>query len=204
MATAKNIVEYSPSSSRLRGDAASNAISSLAAWKEFQAGMQILQRYAGRSPANIQHIAKSNLQLLHRSLSFDKLYRSNIENLQQQASKNSIPTQRRIYSGQGLTADLLTLQDGATINLKPLPEHYTMYLLIAGNARLGTKCNNTGLVQHWWNRIGAAGSKDQIRNGTAVICSSYKSKKKMTACGKDCVVLKVNSPTKITPYDMAS
>jgi len=207
MATAHNIVDYSANPNpRVSCDVEiPDAISSLAAWKEFYAGMQILQRYAGRSSADVHLIAKSNLQLLHRSLSYDSLYRNSIESILREGDQSSPPTSRRLYSNQGLTADLLPLQDGASIKLMTLPQHYTMYLLISGNAQLhATSENDNPVVQHWWKRLGAAGNKNHLRNGAAIICAQNKGVGQLTANGKNCLVLKINAPAAVTACKIAS
>lgn len=205
MANAQKTVDYSSNprmTGGLGGDGTPSAISSLSAWKEFQAGMQILHRYAGSSAADVHSIAKSNLQLLHRSLSFDSVYRNSIESTQREGAQSGLPTLRHLYSEQGLIADLLTLQDGASINLTTLPQRYTMYLLISGNAQLGTKSKNDSSAQHWWNRLSTSGDKNHLRDGSAIICSNNNRARQLTANGNNCLVLRINTPT--TAYEIAS
>lgn len=86
-----------------------------AAWSAFQAGMQILQHYAGRFPANPEAIAKANLQLLHQSLLNDPSYIQSLKKVRNR-NTNSLPNSYCIYETKGLRADLLTLNAAQPFN----------------------------------------------------------------------------------------
>jgi len=139
-------------------------------------------------------VTKSNLRLLHQSLSCDAQYSNNIEDIQREGAKSGQPGSRRLYADQGFTADLLTLQDGTSINLTTLPQCYAMYLLISGSAQLDTENENRSPVQHWWDRIGLNGNKNCLRNGAVVIRSYDQKNNRLMARGKNCLLLKIHAP----------
>ncbi len=189
-------IANSPSSPlKAHSSETSVAPSSLSAWKAFQAGMQMLQRYADRSPVNIPAVAKSNLQLLHQSLSYDSQYSDNIEHLRREGAKGGQPILRRLYADQGLTADLLAFQEGTSINLTTLPQRYTMYLLISGSAQLDAEKKTSSPVQHWWDRIGSNSNKNYLRSGDVIIRSYKQKSSQLIARGKNCLLLRVHTPT---------
>ena len=204
ISTTHKIADYSSSPFMIHSNKVSIAPSSLSAWKAFQAGMQMLQRYASRSPVDIHAVTKSNLQLLHQSLSYDAQYSNDIENTLQEGRKNGRPTLRRLYADQGLTADLLALQDGATINLTTLPQCYAMYLLISGSAKLDTENETQRPVRHWWNRISSNGDENSLRNGSVIIRSYKQKNSQLIASGKNCLLLRIHAPTMEIPGKAAS
>ncbi len=180
------------------------APSSLSAWKAFQAGMQMLQRYADRSPVDIPAIATSNLRLLHQSLSYDSQYSDNIEYIQREGTKGGQPILRRLYADQGLTADLLAFQEGTSIKLTTLPQRYTMYLLISGSAQLDAENKISNPVRHWWDRIGSNSNKNYLRSGEVIIRSYKQKNNRLTARGKNCLLLRIHTPTVEASRKMAS
>ncbi|NOX91116.1 MAG: hypothetical protein GXP18_01295 [Gammaproteobacteria bacterium] len=195
MNTTYKIADFSPDPLMAHSGEASVTLSSLSAWKEFQAGMQMLQQYASRAPVDIHAVAKSNLRLLHQSLSCNAQYSDNIEDIWREGAKSGRPTLRHLYANQGLTADLLTLQDGASINLTTQPQCYAMYLLISGNAQLDAENENNSPVRHWWNRIGSNGNKNSLRSGAVIIQSCKQENSQLVARGKNCLLLKIHGPT---------
>jgi len=204
MITTHKIAGFSPSSLITHSDETSVASSSLSAWKAFQAGMQMLQRYADRSPIDISAIAKSNLQLLHQSLSYDSQYSDNIEHIRREGTEKGQPMLRRLYADQGLTADLLTFQEGSSINLTTLPQRYTMHLLISGSAQLDTENKTSSPVQYWWERISPNSNKNYLRSGD-VITHSYNQKNgRLIAHRKNCLLLRVHTPTEEASRKTAS
>ena len=205
MITTHKISGFSPSPLMAHSSSeASVASSSLSAWKAFQSGMHMLQRYAGRSPVDIRAVTKSNLQLLHQSLSSDSQYSDNIEHIRREGAKSGQPMLRRLYADQGFAADLLTFQKGTSINLATLPQCCTMHLLISGSAQLDAENENSNPVRHWWDRIGSNGNKNYLRNG-AVIIRSYKQKNgRLMARGKNCLLLRIHVPTMKTSGKTAS
>jgi hypothetical protein len=204
MAISQRIVGFSPSSRIACAAETTGKLAALSAWSAFRSGMQILQRYANRSPIDIHTIAKSNMQLLHRSLSYDAEYINNIEIIKYQGKRSDLPTIRRLHAEQELSADVMAFQEGVSINLIALPQRYTMYLLISGTAQLSMKNTRARSEQHWWNRIGINGDKNYLRKGAVVICPDRQKNKQLTALGKDCIVLRVHIPTLETPAQIAS
>jgi len=179
------------------------------AWKAFLAGMQVLQRYANRSTVSIQAVAESNLRLLHRSLRFNKDYRREVENLLHDTPADGLPVLRHLYTCQGLSADLLALQDGTSINLTSLPQSYAMYLLIAGNAQLESAnpeetSAKSRARQAWWQRIIFGGKSNILRNGDAIIRCIDQKPVRLTGFGKSCLLLRVRTPMVDTAYRIAS
>ncbi len=204
MITTHKIASFSPSIPNTliaHGGKTTIAPSSLSAWKAFQAGMQMLQRYADRSPVDIPAVAKSNLQLLHQSLSYDPQYSDNIDDIRREGAKNDQAILRNLYTDQGLTADLLAFQEGTSINLTTLPQRYTMYLLISGNVQLSSnvqldvKNKTSSPVRHWWDRIGPNSNKNCLRSGDVIIRSYTQKNDRLIACGKNCLLLRVHTPT---------
>jgi len=207
MSNTQQIADFSSNSLKIRDSNIANTLSSLSAWKAFQSGMLILQRYANRSAVDINTIAKSNLQLLHRSLSYDMQYNRKIENIRCESESTRRPAMRRLYADQGLTADLLSLQDGAAIDLIASPQRYTMYLLASGHARLGiNKEGETSgpLQQRWWNRICSNRNKNYLRDGSVIICANQQANNRLIALGKNCLILRVHTPTMAETYKVAS
>lgn len=199
MAITRKITAFIPRPLMAHNSEMSMALSSLSAWKAFQAGMHILQRYAHHSPADIHAIATSNLRLLHQSLSCEAQYNNSIENIRYEGSKTGLPGSRRLYTDRRLIADVLTLQDGTSINLTTLPHCYAMYLLISGSAQLDTK-NETGQsAQHWWERLGVNGHKRCLRNGAVIIRSGKQETDRLVTCGKNCLLLRINIPIMDVP-----
>lgn len=189
----RNVVDFSSNSLTSRNERSTNSMPSPSpsAWRAFQSGMQILQRYASSSPADIDAIAKSNLQLLHRSLSQNAQYVNEIENIMNDSSRNGLPALRCIYACQGFTADLLTLKTHTSLKLVAWPEHYTMYLLIVGSAQITANDINHRPAGHWWNYITSKGINQHLRNGTVIIPSINQPSRKITAFRKDCILLRV-------------
>lgn len=174
-------------------------------WEAFRAGMQILHRYSSHSPLGFHAVAKSNLLLLHRTLSCDVQYNNNIENLQREARKSGLPTISRLYTNKELTADLLIIQDGVRINLSALPHCNTMYLLISGSAYYNNAANDEdSSTRHWWERISSDGHKKKLRSGAVIISSCKHKTNQITARGKKCVLLKVHTPAIEIPWRIAS
>jgi len=189
------IAGFPPSPLIAHSSETSVTLTSHSAWKAFQSGMQMLQRYAGRSPVDMRAVTKSNLQLLHQSLSSDSQYSDNIEHIRREGAKSGQPMLRRLYADQGFAADLLTLQKGTSINLATLPQCSTMHLLISGSAQLDAESETNKPVRHWWGRIGSNANKSYLRNG-AVIIRSYKQKNsRLMARGKNCLLLRIHVPT---------
>ncbi len=195
MITTHEIANFPSSPLKAHSSETSIAPSSLSAWKAFQAGMQMLQRYADRSPVDIPAVAKSNLQLLHQSLSYDSQYSDNIEYIRHEGAKGRQPILRRLYADQELTADLLAFQEGTSINLTTLPQRYTMYLLISGSAQLDAENKISSPVRHWWDRIGSNSNKNYLRSGDVIIRSYKQKSSQLTARVKNCLLLRVHTPT---------
>lgn len=190
-----NVTNFPPSSPIAHNGERSSAPSSLSAWKAFQAGMQMLQRYADRSPVDIPTVAKSNLQLLHQSLSNDSQYIDKIEYMRHEGAKSDQAILQHLYADQGLTADLLAFQGGTLINLATLPQCYTMYLLISGRAQFDAENKPRNPVRHWWDRIGSNNHKNYLKSGDAIIRSYKQKNDRLIAFGGNCLLLRVHIPT---------
>lgn len=193
------LAEYSSNSFKVRGTRAPDAASHQrnlgksqhAVWGAFQAGMQVLQNYAGRSQANPERIAKANLQLLHQSLLKDPNYSRSLKNASNTGT-NSLPSSHCVFENKGLRADLLTLKSGTTIQLKPHQDRYAMYLAITGKPSIQSPDNIISLSKHWWERYRQESHGKLLKNGDAIIMSSNgKAKKLLTAEKKECVLLRV-------------
>ena len=204
IANAPNIVGFSSNTPVPRDSATSGAMSSLSAWKAFQSGMQILRRYANHSPVDVDAIAKSNLQLLHRSLMQDAQYTNYIEDFKYDSTKSGRPRLRHLYASEGLIADVLALKINTPVNLITLPQRYTMYLLISGSVRLGANKINDYPGQHWWNHIVSRNSDNYLRSGAVIIFPTHETTNKITACGKDCLILRIQIPLLAMPCEIAS
>ncbi len=166
-----------------------------AAWGAFQAGMQILQKYAERSAANSETIAKSNLQLLHRALLRDPEYSQTLQKALEKKTSNSLPTSHCVFVSQELRADFLTLQSGTFIQLKPHQERLSMYLAITGKPLLQSADRPAPTTQHWWNRYGQIEGVKALKNGDAIFVSNYwATEKRITAEKKECILLRIQLP----------
>lgn len=199
MGTAQEIAGFSANLSRERHTQMPASCSSLAAWQAFSAGLQILQRFSSRSMVNVHEIAKSNLQLLHRTLSYDAIYSEHIKSIQREADRNSLPALQRLHTEHGLTADLLVVQNGESINLTARPQCYAMYLLISGSAQLDTVAGNNHTAKHWWNRISTGGNRNSLRSGAVITPVDKQQKGRISAKGKNCLLLKINTSMLETP-----
>lgn len=165
------------------------------AWGAFQAGMQVLRSYAGRSPANPEAIAKANLQLLHRSLLRDPSYTQSIKTASGNYSSNHLPKSLCIFNNKTLRADLLTLQSGTTIQLKPHQDSCAMYLSITGKPSIESADTVHVPNKHWWDRYRHQNHEQSLKNEDSIIVSSMKTKKRLlTAKKKECVLLRIQLP----------
>lgn len=162
-----------------------------AAWGAFQAGMQFLQKYAGRSPGNSENIAISNLKLLHRSLLKDPGYAQSLKRASS-TPKNCLPSSQCIFDDKGLRADLLTLKPGTTIQLASQQNSCAMYLSITGKPSMHSPDNTPLLSKYWWNRYRWLRHGQPLKNGEAMFISSQKQIKKLLSAKKnECVLLRI-------------
>jgi hypothetical protein len=165
------------------------------AWREFQAGMQILQNFSGRSPANSETIAKANLRLLHRSLLSDPRYVQSLKNARNKKTPNSVPISRCIFHNNGLRADLITLKSGTTIQLNPQQNICAMYLSIIGKPSIQSSDSRPPLNKHWWNRYYHANQGVSLKNGDSLFVSPKKTtKNRLTAEKNECILLRIQLP----------
>ena len=163
-----------------------------AAWGAFQAGMQVLQKYAGRSPANPEAIAKANLQLLHRSLLKDPNYAQALQKVCNGAIRHDLPTSHCIFSNQNLRADFLTLKGGYSIQLKPYLTRCSMYLSIAGKSSIQMANNSALNKKRWWNQRSDPYHPQSLKNGDAVIIpKGWKDEKRLVAEQQECILLRI-------------
>ena len=168
------------------------------AWGAFQAGMQVLQNYAGRSPANLETIAKSNLQLLHRSLLNDSNYAQSVKKARNTIFSDSRPSSHCVYNNRTLRADLLTLQPGTTIQLRSQHDSCAMYLSISGKPSIQSADMTQPLIKHWWDRYRQQNQKESLKNQqTLIISSQHKNKTLLTAEKKECILLRIQLPNSL-------
>lgn len=164
-----------------------------AAWGAFQAGMQFLQKYAGRSPGNSENIAISNLQLLHRSLLKDPSYAQSLKKASFRIATSGLPSSHCIYNEKDLRADLLTLRPDTTIRLTSHQDSCTMYLSISGKPSMQSPDNTHVLGKHWWNRYRQSNHGESLQNGDAVLISPQKQTNKLlTAEKSECILLRIH------------
>lgn len=194
MTTIQNFAAFSSNTLATLDKESENAGASPSSWKAFEAGMQILHRFANRSLISIDAVAKSNLQTLHRALLYDAQYTKNLVSIRNENSKNGLPVLRRIYTSEGLIADLLAVKKGESINLVALPQRYTMYLLISGSAQLGTNNINTSTSQHWWNYLATKRNEDCLRKDTVIICPTGQPIQTLNTIGTNCYWLRIQIP----------
>jgi hypothetical protein len=167
------------------------------AWRAFQAGMQILQNYAGRSPANSETIAKANLRLLHRSLLSDPRYVQSLKNASNKEASNSFPISRCIFHNDGLRADLITLKSGTTIQINPQQNICAMYLSIIGKPSIHSSDSLPLLNKRWWNRYCHANQGVSLKNGDSMFVSPMKTtKNRLTAEKDECILLRIQLPNR--------
>ena len=163
-----------------------------AAWGAFRAGMQFLQKYAGRSPGNSENIAVSNLQLLHRSLLKDPSYAQSLKKASFRIANSSLPSSHCIFNEKDLRADLLTLKSGTTIRLTSHQDSYAMYLSITGKPSIQSPGNTHVLSKHWWNRHRQSNHGESLKNGDAVLVPPQrKTNKLLTAEKNECILLRI-------------
>lgn len=163
-----------------------------AVWGAFQAGMHVLQQYAGRSPANPETIAKANLQLLHRSLLKDPDYVQALQKVFEGAATYGLPTSHCIFTNQSLRADFLTLKSGSSIQLKPHLKRFSMYLSISGRPLLQTVNHSPLNTKSWWNRYTQSEHSQSLKNGEAIVISeAWKGEKRLVAEENECIFLRI-------------
>jgi len=159
------------------------------AWGAFQAGMQFLQKYAGRSPGNSENIAISNLRLLHQSLLKDPNYTQSLKKASERIASNCLPSSQCIFNDKGLRADLLTLKSGTTIQLTSHQNSCAMYLSITGKPSINLHDNTQSENKDWWDRYRWPNHEQSINNGDAVLISPQKQTKKLLTAKKNKYVL---------------
>jgi len=163
-----------------------------AAWGAFQAGMRFLQKYSGRSTANSGTIAKSNLQLLHRTLLKDPSYSQTLQKVIEKGASNKFPASHCVFVSQELRADLITIQSGTSIQLNPRQAEISMYLSISGKPLIQSDEQPLRTSKNWWNRSCQTGDTEVLKNGDAVLVSSdWNKDKRIIAEKKGCVLLHI-------------
>ena len=163
-----------------------------AAWGAFQAGMYVLQKYAGRSPANPEAIAKANLQLLHRSLLKDPSYAQALKKVCDGTATHDLPTSHCIFANQNLRADFLTLKSGNAIRLKPYLKKCSMYLSIAGKSLIQSTNDAPENKKSWWKPRADSHHLQSLKNGDAVIIlRGWNEEKQLVAKEQECILLRI-------------
>lgn len=168
-----------------------------AAWGAFQAGMQILQRYANKSTADPVAIAKANLQLLHQSLLADSAYQETLKAANSATPAGGFPTSHALLATRELQAELITLQNKAAIHLAARQqEGIAMLMPITGRASIDFKKDQPSQKNgSWWRRLGQPKLKRSLKNGDVVLVSPGQSKGHiLRAKGNSCVLFSVFLP----------
>jgi hypothetical protein len=83
-------------------------------WKEFSAGMDMLQKYFTHTQADMTAIAASNIRLLHNNLQTTSSYRSIIKTAGSHQDEESMLTHWPLINGSKLYASILCLNDSDT------------------------------------------------------------------------------------------
>ncbi len=174
-------------------------------WSAFQDGMDILNRYAGRSGANSTLIAKENLRLLHDTLLADPSYRERLTTAENEAPENGSALYN-LFNSQGFCADLITLEPGCYIHISNNDLYSQMYMLIDGEASI---INATSLheannqparhlsTQHksWWNRLRHSSNKNICKQRDVILIGhNGQVEKTLSALEHHCMLLKISLP----------
>lgn len=167
-----------------------------AAWGAFQAGMQILQRYANKSTADPVAIAKANLQLLHQSLLADSAYQETLKAANSATPAGGFPTSHALLATRELQAELITLQEDIVIQLTARQQGIAMLMPITGRASIDLeKDQPPQRHSHWWRCLGQPKLKRSLKNGDVVLVSPGQSKGHiLSAKGNSCVLFSVFLP----------
>jgi len=166
-----------------------------AVWKEFQAGMYVLRKYACHSSANSTAIAKSNLQLLHRTLLKDPDYSQRLQAASSKGAKSSLPTSHCVFANHELRADILTLQSGTAIQLNAHDERFAMYLSITGKSLIQPEKAPLPITRKWWERPRLPQGVESLKNGDAVVVNHKGNRNKQIIADKsDCILLRIQLP----------
>lgn len=186
----------------LPGTNTSAAMEKLAVWKEFRAGMDIMHRYAKHSRANSDDIAKSNLQLLHRSLLSDPLYRRSIEKASCDADRHGLPTLQKLLATQEIRAELVSVCKGCSIPLTPCDNGLAMFLAVSGTARVNRRdaqptsgSDEKNHKRGWWSKSHPAQMGKPCKTGDVVLVSPGQTgADRIEAVNQNCVFLSVTLP----------
>lgn len=167
-----------------------------AAWGAFQAGMQILQRYASKSTADPVAIAKANLRLLHQSLLTDPAYQKTLNAANSTTPAEGLPTLHALLATRELQAELISLQKDAVIQLAARQQGIAMLMPITGCASINSeKDQSPRKNDHWWRRMGPSKLEKSLNNGDVMLVSPGQSEGYiLNAKGNSCILFSVFIP----------
>ena len=171
-----------------------------AAWGAFQAGMQILQRYANKSTADPVAIAKANLRLLHQSLLTDPTYQKTLKAANSAMPAKGLPTLHALLATHELQAELITLQKDTVIQLAARQQGIAMLMPITGRASINSeKDQSPRKNDHWWRHLGQPKLKKSLNlnlnNGDVMLISPGQREGHMLSTkGSSCILFSVFLP----------
>jgi hypothetical protein len=164
-------------------------------WDAFQAGMQILQRYAGHGPSDATAIAKANLRLLHRSLQVDPSYKQILKNAHRESSSNGLTTMHGVFACSNVQANLITIHKGCAIRLVARSHCLSMFMVISGKAVFLPQKEKVASTQAWWRRRHHVSKNTMIKNGDVLLLGENDVEEKiLSAVERNCVLLSVSLP----------
>lgn len=121
-----------------------------AEWREFIAGMEFLHRYGTHNTANARAIGRDNLRLLHRSLLQKADYQQAIHHAGQQVRQQSLPNKTTLIVSHQLSAQLISLPVGSSIQLVARAREQAMFMIINGSANTANPAASHH-QSHWWS-----------------------------------------------------
>ncbi|NOX76193.1 MAG: hypothetical protein GXP17_06160 [Gammaproteobacteria bacterium] len=173
-----------------------------AVWHEFRAGMDIMQRYAKHAHANTDDITKSNIQLLHRSLLGDPVYRRSLERANGGAVNRSVPTLFKLLATREIQADLISVCKGCSIPLASHTSSQAMFLAVSGTAVIRKRSSSPphnheekARKRHWWPHTRSRNNGTSCKAGDVMLVPPGRSEgDRLEALSQHCVILSVFLP----------
>ncbi len=172
-----------------------------AAWGAFQAGMQILQRYANKSPADSATIAKANLRLLYQSLLADPIFLKTLKTTNSAIADKSLPTLHTLLATQELQAELITLPKNSKIPLATRQKGIAMLMLIAGHADIDLiKDPPLQKNNHWWDRLKHPKPNKSFKQGSVILISPSQNEEHILSTEENgCILFSIFLPKASRP-----
>ena len=180
------------------GNYATNSV-----WRAFQAGMGVLYQYAGRSNADPILIAKANLRLLHQTLLNEPSYRDKVMKAEHEIPNNGNPAIVNLLTMDGLTADLMTLQQDCETHLTSCDQYNRMVMIIVGKVSVynTTRSPNSGhspaqgcpaTHKSWWGKTKDDLDKKVFGQEDVILLGQNDHKEKRLNPLNHCVLLNIS------------